>query len=143
VPGRLESDTTITTLAIGYQFLGSGGKTYDLMIGTRKVSMDNTLTLNGLAGSPFRGDRDVRDTVVVFRPSIPLSEKWRFNPTLSYGSGDSEKTYELWPQFQYQFTPNWAARLGYRRLAYDIETSAGNRFDGSFEGFVIGFGGTF
>jgi hypothetical protein len=95
VPGRLESETTITTLAIGYQFLGSAGKTYDLMLGTRKVSMDNTLTLNALSGSPFRGERDISDTVIVFRPSIPLSEKWRFNPTLSYGSGDSEKTYEL------------------------------------------------
>jgi hypothetical protein len=139
---RLELDTTMTTLAVGYQFDGwSKGQTVDVLIGARQLALDATLTVNGVG--TFQNDRDINDTVLVVRPSFPLSDRWRFNPTLSYGSGDSESTYELQPQFQYQISKNWATRLGYRRLAYDIESDSGNEIDVTFSGFIIGFGGTF
>jgi hypothetical protein len=139
---RLELDTTMTTLAVGYQFDGwSKGQTVDVLIGARQLALDATLTVNGVGS--FRKDTDINDTVLVVRPSFPLSDRWRFNPTLSYGSGDSESTYELQPQFQYQISKNWATRLGYRRLAYDIELDSGNKFDVTFSGLIIGFGGTF
>jgi hypothetical protein len=140
---RLDLDTTMTTLAVGYQFDGwRKGQTFDVLIGARQLALDRTLTVKA-TGASFQKDTDINDTVLIVRPSFPLSDRWRFNPTLSYGSGDSESTYELQPQFQYQISKNWATRLGYRRLAYDIESDSGNEIDVTFSGFIIGFGGTF
>lgn len=137
--GSLDSDSTIATLAVGYKFGDPNGKTYDLMIGARRISLENTLELNGIGR--FEREQDFTDAVVVFRPSIPLSQRWRFNPTLSFGTGDSEKTYEMWPQLQYRAMDHLALRLGYRRLFYDIEGDSGNKFDASFSGWIIGVGG--
>jgi hypothetical protein len=137
---NLETDATFTTLAVGYQFDGSNGKHYDLMFGARMWTLDLALNVDGVGS--FERDTDGTDAVVVFRPSLPISEKWRFNPTLSYGSGDSESTYELWPQFQYHMNDTWALRLGYRTLYYNVKDDNDNEFDGSFQGAMIGFGGT-
>lgn len=140
---RLELDTTMTTLAAGYQFDGwSKGQTVDVLIGIRELALDTKLTVKA-TGASFQKDTDINDTVLVVRPSFPLSDRWRFNPTLSYGSGDSESTYELQPQFQYQISKTWATRIGYRTLSYDIESDAGNKVDVTFSGLLIGFGGTF
>ena len=139
VSGNLESKLTMATLGFGYQFQGwKKGQTFDVLLGVRNLKLDNELTLDTLGG--FSGDRDVTDAVIILRPSLQLSERWRFNPTLSYGSGDSESTYELQPQFQFQAWENAALRLGYRKLGYDIESSRGNTFDGAFEGPFIGIG---
>ena len=139
---RLELDTTMTTLAVGYQFDGyAKGQTVDVLIGRRHLGLDRTLTVNGVGS--FQKDTDINDVVLVVRPSFPLSDRWRFNPTLSYGSGDSESTYELQPQFQYQFSRNWAARVGYRSLYYNIENDANNKITVTFSGFIFGLGGTF
>jgi hypothetical protein len=135
----LDSDTTIWTLAAGRQFQGDKGKTYDLLLGARQFSMDNSLTIDGVG--KFERDFDITDAVLVFRPSLPLSPKWRFNPTISIGAGDSDFTYELWPQFQYKFTETFITRLGYRNLGYKFETDAGNKWDGNQHGFIIGLGG--
>jgi opacity protein-like surface antigen len=139
---RVELDSTITTLAVGYQFDGwAKGQTYDVLVGWRQFALDKKLTVTGVG--TLEKDTDINDIVLVVRPSIQLSDRWRFNPTLSYGSGDSESSYELQPQFQYQFSQNWAARLGYRILSYDIEYDANNKVDVSFSGFILGLGGTF
>lgn len=135
----LKIDLTVATLAAGYQFQGSKGKMYDLLLGAREVWLDRELKMNG--GTLTR-NRALTDMVVVFRPSVPLSQNWRFNPTASFGGGDSRLTYELWPQFQYQISGHWAARFGYRRLYYDIRDDDANKWNGGFQGWVIGLGGT-
>jgi hypothetical protein len=138
----VESDTLILTAATGIQIgLWREGQTLDIMGGIRYLRMDNELSISGVG--TFKNTNDIYDGVLVLRPSIPLSERWRFNPTLSIGAGDSDLTYELQPQFQYNFTDTWALRLGYRRLYYDTKGNRGNSFDGSFHGFFVGFGGTF
>ena len=134
----LKMDLTVATLAVGYQFQGSKGKTYDLLLGAREVWLDRELKMNGT----LTRNRELTDMVVVFRPSIPLSQNWRFNPTASCGGGDSRLTYELWPQVQYQISEHWAARIGYRRLYYDIRDDGANKWNGGFQGPVIGVGGT-
>lgn len=141
--GSLGSKTTVTTLGFGYQFQGwKEGQTFDVLLGVRNLRLDNELELN--PGGNFSGDRDVTDPVIILRPSLQLSKRWRFNPTLSYGTGgDSESTYELQPQFQFQAWENAAIRFGYRKLGYDIESDNGNSFDGAFEGPFLGIGITF
>jgi outer membrane protein OmpA-like peptidoglycan-associated protein len=142
--GRLESETLMAMLAFGYRFGGERpGKHFDVMLGARNLSLDNTLTLDGLGR--FEGDKDFVDPILMLRPSFPLGERWRLNATLSYGEGgDSEKTWEMQPHVQFQISDHWAARFGYRRLHYEIDSENGrNKFDGAFEGLIIGIGGTF
>lgn len=139
---KLETDAIIWTLAVGYQFDGwMRDQHFDVMVGVRQISLDNELSISGVGD--FDRDKSHTDAVVVVRPSVRISDRWRFNPTLSLGKGDSEITYELWPQVQYKVTDTWAARVGYRRLFYDIEGDAGNEFDATFHGFILGFGGMF
>lgn len=139
VSGNLESKLTMMTLGFGYQFQGwKEGQTFDVLLGVRNLKLDNELELDALGD--FSGDRDVTDGVIILRPSLQLSERWRFNPTLSYGGGDSESTYELQPQFQFHAWENAALRFGYRKLGYDIESSRGNTFDGAFQGPFLGIG---
>lgn len=138
----LESKVQIVTLAAGIQLDGAKGKTYDVLLGARRLQLDNEITVNN-AGT-FATDQHFNDIVVVIRPSVPLSQKWRFNPTLSVGAGDSNNTYELQPQVQYQLSSNLALRFGYRSLYYDLEGKRENaEFDGAFQGFLIGLGGIF
>ncbi|MGH8767512.1 MAG: outer membrane beta-barrel protein [Burkholderiales bacterium] len=139
--GKLESEITITTVAVGYQFGGwKEGQTFDVMIGQQRLSLDNTLTLNAIG--TFETKRTIDDTVLVVRPRLPLSERWQLNPDLAYGKGDSEKTWTLWPQFEYQITKTWETRIGYRLLHYDIQ-NGNNKFDGDLRGFTLGLGATF
>ena len=141
---RLDSNTTIFTGAIGRNFGGSGGRSsVDVLVGVRYIEFDDKLRFDTLG--TFNRDRSFTDPVIIVRPSFRLSERWRLNPTFSYGDGgDSESTYELQPQIQFQMTEKVALRFGYRKLHYKIENSSnGNGFDGSFEGVLIGIGGTF
>lgn len=142
--GRLEVESLMAMLAIGYRFERSRvGAHTDLLVGARQLSLDNKLTLDGF-GSVER-DKDFVDPIVMLRPSFPLGRRWRFNPTISFGAGgDSEKTWELQPQFQFQVSDNVGLRIGYRRLYYEIDSENGqNKFDGAFQGLIIGIGGTF
>ncbi len=132
----LKLDLTIATLAAGYQFQGSKGKAYDLLLGVRELWLDRELKMN----ETLTRNREVTDIVLVFRPSVPLSQNWRFNPTASVGRGNSRLTYELWLQLQYQISEHWAARFGYRRLYYDIRDDDANNWKGGFQGIVIGLG---
>jgi hypothetical protein len=142
VDGTLE----LWTVAGGYRFATFGTNTIDAMIGTRTFHLDNLLTA---IGTRAPNDSNLTDTIAMLRPSIRISERWRFNPTLSYGiSGDSDTTYELMPQLQYRFADSFAARFGYKRLYYKENAGPKNtpRFeliDGSLAGLFIGVGWTF
>jgi hypothetical protein len=139
---EVESDTLLLTAATGIQVDGwSEGQTFDILLGVRYAGMDNELTISGVGS---RDDSsDIYDAVLVIRPSFPIGKRWRFNPTLSIGTGDSDLTYELQPQFQYSFNETWAARVGYRRLYYDVEGDRGISFDGALHGFILGIGAVF
>jgi outer membrane protein OmpA-like peptidoglycan-associated protein len=141
--GELDIDFQATTVAMGVQLNGrKPGQTYDLLFGAREVSIEPELTLNTIG--TFRGERELTDPLIMFRPTTPFGKRWKFNSTFSYGEGDSKKTYEMWPQFQLQINDKVAARFGYRRLFYDIEQeNTLNAWDGSLQGVTIGIGGTF
>ena len=122
----------------------------DVMLGMREIHLDADLTVSGVAGTPpaatvvrRAGDTEANDTLIMLRPSIQLSERWRFNPTMSFAvDGDSDDHYELSPQFQYQFSDYFAARIGYRSLNYKME-DGDREFDGDISGLMIGVGWTF
>ena len=52
---------------------------------------------------------------------------------------DSDLTYELQPQFQYDISKTMSARFGYRRLYYDIKNERSS-MDVTFSGFIVGLG---
>lgn len=141
--GELESDVILLTAGFGREFESADARrSIDVLLGVRYMELENTLQLDTLG--TFRGKRELTDPVIIVRPSLRLSERWRLNPTFSYGTGgDSESTYELQPQVQFQMNDRWALRFGYRSLQYDIKNENGNSFDGGFQGPFVGVGGIF
>jgi outer membrane protein OmpA-like peptidoglycan-associated protein len=136
-------DVNIVTGGIGYRFDTFGDKSFiDVIVGMRNLTLDREFDVAGL---DFSREEDVTDGVLILRPSFQISEKWRFNPTLSYGSGDSEQTYELSPQLQWDFSDYFALRFGYKTLHYEIEdgdkgTPDFRETDVDFSGPFIGLG---
>ena len=135
--GSIQTDSFLGALAVGFQFKGPlEGSTIDLLGGIQYATIENDLEITGVGS----GDDtlDIVDGIIVVRPNVRLTEKWRFNPTFSVGAGDSDLTWEVQPNFQYQFSDNMALRLGYRRLHYDIEGDRGNTLDAAFQGLIVG-----
>jgi hypothetical protein len=69
----------------------------------------------------------------------------RFNPILGIGAGDSDLVYELFPQFQYQFTDMISGRLGYRTAGWKFkgDNNEDNELNFSMSGLIAGIGMTF
>lgn len=140
--GSLATKDTLYLVGAGYRINGwSSGQTFDLLLGAQGMHIDNTLTFDRLGR--FSSSNNVVDAVVMLRPSFQFSQHWLFNPTMSIGGGDSKLTYQLQPQFQYQFNATWEMRFGYRRLSYNINSDRGNNLDVRMSGPLIGFGATF
>jgi hypothetical protein len=144
-PGEVTEKVYIYQVEAGYRFDGSNGKRYDLMAGIRTVSIHGTITLNPNMVLPTgfyaSNTRNVTDGIIMFRPYIPLGENWAFSPTVDAGGGQSQLTYELWPQFQWKFADHWLASIGYRQLYYRTSNNNGLMWDGKFKGFMLGVGG--
>lgn len=131
----LESDVLFLTAAAGYRFNTFGKESVlDLLGGVRYLGMDNEL--GGRGGD----EQEFVDGVVVIRPKFQLLDWLALNPTFSLGAGDSEVTYEMQPQLQILIGDALVARIGYRRLYYEIEGDRDNKFDGSFQGLIAGLG---
>ncbi|MEI6167492.1 MAG: hypothetical protein WCS52_09880 [bacterium] len=147
--GSLDTKMLLGEVAAGYQVDGwMEGQTFDLLVGVRELHMETDLTINH-KGS-FSKDNDIVDPIFLVRPSIPIFPSkingLRFNPTLGIGAGgDSDLVYELQPQFQYQITPNIAARLGYRRVGYKFKGNhnSDNEMNIALAGVIAGIGVTF
>ena len=142
--GRLEQDDFFVTAAFGYQLPGllSEYSSLDLMLGIRHLTISNTLTITGVGSA--EGDLDITDFVGVIRPSIWLHKRVRFNSMISLGGGDSDFTLETSPQVQIFITDNIATRIGFRRMAYWIDSENELvEFDGAFQGLMLGIGGSF
>jgi len=137
--GRLDSRMVMGEYAVGYQVDGwAEGQTFDLLVGARTLSVQNDLEIYGVG--KVTKSKDILDPMVVVRPNLSLTSKLFFNPTLGIGGGgDSDLIWELQPQFQYQFTDTFEARLGYRTIHYKF-TKDGNRLNIDLSGLVVGFG---
>jgi outer membrane protein OmpA-like peptidoglycan-associated protein len=142
-----DNDLEFATGGVGWRFDTWGEKnTLDVLVGVRHAKLD--LELKG-GGQKYDNTSEVTDPLIMLRPSLQISDNWRFNPTLSLGvGGDSDSHYELMPQFQYNFSDYFALRFGYKRIYYDVNdgkkyTSSYREFDGSFSGPFVGLGWTF
>ncbi|MGE0085672.1 MAG: hypothetical protein AB7S75_14780 [Desulfococcaceae bacterium] len=144
--GSLEMEMLLGEVAAGFQVDGwMEGMTFDILGGVRFLSMENDLEVYG--EGTYSKDYDLVDPILVIRPSIPLFPSTirglRFNPTFAVGGGgDSELVYEFFPQIQYQFTENFAARMGYRTIGYDFEgeNNDDNELNIRMSGMIFGLG---
>jgi hypothetical protein len=136
---KVDIDTTIATYSAGYRFDTFGENTLDVMLGQRTLGLDETLKV---PAQKIENDASLSDTIVMLRPSFRFAEHWRFNPTLSYGiSGDSDTTYEMSPQIQWDSSKSLAVRFGYRTLFYEL--GGRDRLDISLQGLFLGVGWVF
>ena len=132
-----ELDYAVGTYGAGYRFDTFGKNTIDVLIGAQLTDLEPGLKV---LGNHFSNKNSLTDTVMIVRPSIRLSDKWRFNPTFTYGvSGDSDTTYMLMPQLQYQFADSFAARFGYKTVHYESD----NNDEIDISGLFVGLGWTF
>ena len=148
VRGSLDAD--VTTLAGGYRFDTFGDSNWiDVMVGSRTMALDTKISRSGTAPASNANSHDITDTVIVLRPSFKLGEKWRLNPTFDYGvTGDSDTTYMMSPQIQYDFSKSLALRFGYKKLNYQekhgvANTASFGEIDANIEGFMLGVGWKF
>ena len=109
------------------------------MAGVRFMGMDATIDLH--RAGELESDREVYDAVIMLRPLFILSENWSLMPSASIGTGDSDLTWELFPEVIYQ-PGRLKFRLGYRNLNYDFEKGS-DEFDFSMHGLLLGVGFTF
>jgi len=131
-----KSDFHDYTFAGGRRFDGFNEKSsIDVMAGIRFTHLDTELTGFGLDASD---DRNLVDGVAVFRPRYQFADWVALSPTFSLGGGQSDFTYELSPQFQFDYK-SLSARIGYRRLHYKFHNDNGS-FDGALHGFLLGVG---
>lgn len=129
-------DTTVTTYSAGYRFDTFGDNTIDVMLGQRTLGLDESLKI---PNAKLSNNGSLTDTILMLRPSFRFADKWRFNPTLSYGiSGDSDTTYEMSPQIQWDFSDSFAVRFGYRKLFY--KEGGRDKLDVSLQGLFLGVG---
>jgi hypothetical protein len=141
---RLELDSVFVSATAGYTFDVplKKGATLGVGIGAQHMTMDLNVKSRGGAGSAsVEASKEVTDLLLVLRPCMPITKRLSFNPTIAVGAGDSELTYDLWPNFQYHFSDTLAGRVGYRQLYYEIEGD-NVTFEGGFNGLFLGLGVT-
>jgi len=136
----------VGTYAGGYRFNTFGKNTIDVLFGAQLTNIDEKLKVLGLKA---QNKESLTDYVVMLRPSFQISEHWRFNPAFDYGvSGDSDTTYMMMPQVQYQFSDSFALRVGYKKLHYTLKNgNSGDadyrKLDTDISGPFLGVGWTF
>jgi len=141
--GRLQSDIFLTEVAAGYQIGGwKEGQTLDLLVGLRALHVQNDLEEYGVGS--FSKDSTLIDPLVGIRGSVPILPSkirgLRFVGLAAIGGGgDSQLIYELQPQLEYQITDMFAARAGYRRVGWQLESDEnGDELDFSLAGLIFG-----
>jgi len=136
----LEFDSTLAAAATGWRFAMGERHSIDVMAGVRYLGADAELKLKR-AGRSVHGNDNVYDGMVVLRPKFALSKYWSFTGVASVGTGDSDLSWELSPQFVYDCC-GWDFRFGYRTVNYEFE-NGNNEADLDISGPMVGVGFTF
>ncbi len=148
--GKIDCDMLLTQAAVGYMIDGwMEGQTFTFGVGVRNLHMELDMEVYG-NGTASR-DNDITDPYLIVWPVLPLfpsklDGRLVLNPVFSIGGGgDSELTYELFPQLRYQFTELVQGRIGYRTVGYKFEgdDNEDNEVNINLAGLIFGVGVTF
>lgn len=135
---KLENDSLLLTAATGYRLPVGERHNVDVMIGLRYAGLD--IEMKDRLGSTS-SNRDIYDGIVMLRPNFRLGDNWTLMPSFSVGTGDSDLTWEVFPEIIYQ-PGNWKFRIGYRNLNYEHEEGS-DEIDFSMRGALLGVGFVF
>ncbi len=134
-----EVASALGTIATGYRAPLGQNHSIDLMVGVRFAGFEVDID-NSLLGSST-DQEEVFDAIVMVRPRVVLSENWTLMPSASIGTGDSDLTWELFPEIIYH-PGDLNFRLGYRDLNYEFE-QGDLEVDIQMPGLVVGVGFVF
>jgi hypothetical protein len=144
-PGRLfsgvkaETESTVLTGALAYQFYHSGRFTVEGLAGVRAWWVDTKVTLRaGLLAERRRDDDESwADAIVGIRVNTELGSGFSLNFLADIGGGASDHTWEIRSSLNYQVNDWLRARAGYRHLEVDYEND-GFVWDVDLSGPIIG-----
>lgn len=136
---KAEISTLLATFTTGYRLSLGERHSIDLMVGLRIAGFEVDVD-NSLLGSSTEQE-SVYDAIIMLRPQFVLGEHWYLMPSASVGAGDSDLTWELFPEIIYQ-PGDLRFRLGYRDLNYEFEQGDAE-VDIKMPGLVLGVGFTF
>jgi hypothetical protein len=134
--GDLELDNFLATVATGYHLPLGEKFSVDIMAGLRYAWVDVKVDVNALLD--VGESAALYDGILVLRPRYTLSEKWAFLLSASVGKGDSELTWQVFPELIYDIG-ELEVRFGYRDLYYDVEEED-IELDLSMRGVLVGVG---
>lgn len=132
---KIESDSLLLTATTGYRFALGKRHSLDLMAGLRYVGLDAEIDERRQSSS---SSRDIYDAVAMVRPIVQLADNWQLMPSFSVGTGDTDLTWEVFPEIIYQ-PGEWKFRFGYRNLNFDYE-DGDDELDFSMRGLLLGIG---
>lgn len=133
-----EVASVLATATTGYRVPLGERHSIDLMLGVRYASFEIDVD-NSLFGSSTTQE-EVVDGIVMLRPRFELNSQWTLMPSASVGAGDSELTWELFPELIYHHHPGALNfRVGYRNLNYEFDQNRAD-LDISLPGLVLGVG---
>ena len=135
---KIESDSLLLTATTGYRFTLGQRHSLDLMAGLRYVGLSAEIDDRQRSSN---SSRDIYDAVVMVRPIVQLAENWQLMPSFSIGTGDTDLTWEVFPEIIYQ-PGEWKFRFGYRNLNFDYE-DGDDELDLSMRGLLLGVGFVF
>ena len=136
---HLEFDSLLAAATTGYRFPVGQSHSVDLMAGVRYAGMDATVDAKRTGDS--NANRDIYDAIVMVRPRFQISENWQIMPSFSVGTGDSDLSWEVFPEIIYQGS-EFTFRFGYRNLNYDSD-KGNSEIDISMRGLLLGAGFVF
>jgi len=136
---EVEVATVLGTFTTGYRAPLGERHSVDLMAGLRFAGFELDVD-NSLLGSSTTQE-EVYDAIIMIRPRFSLGDNWTVMCSASVGTGDSDLTWELFPELIYH-PGDLNFKLGYRNLNYEFEQGDAE-LDLSMPGLVLGVGFVF
>jgi hypothetical protein len=130
-------------LGVAYRVAEYGRSDLEILGGARYVSQE--LSVNGIPVPPLsslKNKEDWWDGFVGGRIKTRLSEHWRFVGRVDFGTGGSDRVWNLVGMFDYRFRDWGSAFVGYKWMDFDYSSGSGldlYEYDATQEGPLAGF----
>lgn len=147
VNGAMDITTSlyVAMASVGYRVLDDRTK-IDVLGGLRYTRLEADAEINVAAGVAFPGGSisadghdDWVDGVVGLKVLHPLNDTMSLVGYVDVGAGGSDFTYQLIAGANWEFAPEYTAKVGYRLMYWDYE-SGGNVWDITASGPYMGLG---
>ena len=141
VPEKVDVDVKlegfVSTFFVAYRVQESDMSSVDLLVGARYFRVDVDLDVDvGASKTKSSDSGDVLDGIIGAQVLLNLSDKWYLSCYADVGTGDSKRTWQVWPGFGYRLEKVDVV-AGYRHLEW--ESDDGDTIDDiNFSGPMLG-----